>query len=78
MRKFPWGIIAGIFAMIWSLALIAIVAVFVVSSLMYAESGGDDGLRDSWWVVPLIVTEIVSAIGCAGGLILNRLSENSF
>ena len=76
MRNFPWGIIAGVFAMIWSLALIAIVAVFVVSSLMYAESGGDDGLRDSWWIIPLVVTEIVSAIGCAGGLILHRLRDN--
>ena len=76
MRNFPWGIVAGVCAMIWSLALIAIIAVFTVSSLMYAESGGDDGLRDSWWIVPLIITNIVSAIGCAGGLILRRLKEN--
>jgi hypothetical protein len=76
MRSFPWGIVAGVCAMIWSLALIAIIAVFTVSSLMYAESGGDDGLRDSWWIVPLIITNIVSAIGCAGGLILHRLREN--
>ena len=76
MRSFPWGIVAGVCAMIWSLALIAIIAVFTVSSLMYAESGGDDGLRDSWWIVPLIITNIVSAIGCAGGLILRRLKEN--
>ena len=76
MNKFPWGIIAGVFAMIWSLALIAIIAVYVVSSLMYAESGGDDGLRDSWWLVPLVATEIISAIGFAGGLILHRVREN--
>ena len=76
MRRFPWGIIAGIFAMIWSLTLIAVIAVFVVSSLMYAESGGDDGLRDSWWLTPLIITEIVSGIGFAGGLILHRIREN--
>lgn len=76
MRRFPWGIIAGVFAMIWSLALLAIIAVFVVSSLMYAESGGDDGLRDSWWLVPLIVTNIASAISCAGCLILHRFREN--
>ena len=76
MRNFPWGIVAGVCAMIWSLALIAIIAVFTVSSLMYAESGGDDGLRDYWWIVPLIITNIVSAIGCAGGLILRRLKEN--
>jgi len=76
MKKIPWGIIAGVCAMIWSIALLAIIAVFVVSSLMYAESGGDDGLRDSWWIVPLVITNVVSAIGCAGGLILYRLREN--
>ena len=74
MRRFPWGILAGIFAMIWSFAFIAIVAVFVISSMMYAQSGGDDGLRESWWIVPLIVTEIVSAIGCGVSLILRRVS----
>ncbi len=74
MRRFPWGILAGIFAMIWSFAFIAVVAVFVISSMMYAQSGGDDGLRESWWIVPLIVTEIVSAIGCGVSLILRRVS----
>ena len=75
MSRFPWGILAGIFAMIWSFAFIAVVAVFVISSMMYAQSGGDDGLRDSWWLVPLIVTEIVSAIGCGVSLILRRVSK---
>ena len=47
MRRFRWDISAGIFAIIWSFALIALVAVYVISSLMYAEVGGDDGLRES-------------------------------
>ena len=76
MSRFPWGILAGIFAMIWSLALIAIIAVFVISSMMYVYGGGDDGLRDSWWIMPLIATEIVSAIGCGVSLILRRVSRN--
>lgn len=78
MRQFPFGIIAGVFAMIWSLALAAVVAVYVVSSLMFAESGGDDGLRESWWIVPLIATNIVSAIGCAACWILNRVQDNRY
>ena len=76
MSRFPWGILAGIFAIIWSFALVAIVAVFVISSMMYAMGGGDDGLRDSWWIMPLIATEIVSAIGCGVSLILRRVSRN--
>ena len=75
MSRFPWGILAGVFAMIWSFAFIAVVAVFVISSMMYSQSGGDDGLRDSWWLVPLITTEIVSAIGCGVSLVLRRVSR---
>jgi hypothetical protein len=62
--------------MIWSLSLMAVIAVYIVSSLMYAESGGDDGLRDSWWLLPLVITQIISAIGCAGGLILYRWRQS--
>jgi hypothetical protein len=77
MKMFPWGIIAGVFAMIWSLELMAVIAVYIVSSLMYAESGGDDGLRDSWWLLPLVITQIISAIGCAGSLLLYRWRQNN-
>ncbi len=76
MRKFPWGIIAGISAMIWSIAFIAIVAVYVLSSMMYAQSGGDDGLRDSWWLVPLYIGEAVTGIICAVSWVLYRVREN--
>lgn len=76
MRKFPWGIIAGISAMIWSIAFIAIVAVYVLSSMMYAQSGGDDGLRDSWWLVPLYIAEAVTGIICAVSWVLYRVREN--
>ncbi len=69
MSKFPWGIIAGICAIIWSFALIALIGVYVVSSMMYAEVGGDDGLRESWWLFPIFVTEIISSIGLAVSLI---------
>jgi hypothetical protein len=68
MRK-PWGILAGIFAIIWSFALIALIAVYVISSMMYAEVGGDDGLRESWWLFPIFVTEVISSIGLAVSLI---------
>jgi hypothetical protein len=49
--------------------LIALIAVYVISSMMYAEVGGDDGLRESWWLFPIFVTEVVSSIGLAVSLI---------
>ena len=77
MKRFPWGILAGIFAIICSFALIAVVGVFVVSSVMFVESGGDDGLRDSWWIAPAIISAAVSGIGCAVSLVLYRIRENA-
>ena len=75
MRK-PWGIIAGIFAMVWSIAFVGLVAVYVISSMMYAQSGGDDGLRDSAWILPLYIGNIVSAVGCGVSLIINRIHNH--
>ena len=76
MSKFPWGIIAGILAMIWSFTIVALVAIFAVSGMMYVEVSTDDGLRESWFMLPLYITHAVTGIGCAVSLVLNRLSAN--
>ncbi len=63
INKLPWGIFAGSFAMLWSFITIAIVAVFVISGMMYAAVDSDDGLRESWWLIPLYIGEVVTIIG---------------
>lgn len=77
MGKFPWGIIAGICAMIWSFTLIALVAIYVVSGMMYVEVSTDDGLRESWFMAPIFITQVITGIGCAVSLVLHRFSENA-
>ena len=77
MNKFPWDIIAGICAMIWSLTLVALIAIYVVSGMMYVEVSTDDGLRESWFMAPLFIAQAVTGIGCAVSLVLNRFSENA-
>ena len=77
MRKFPWGIIAGISAMIWSIAFVAIIAVYVISSMMIAQVGGDDGLRDSWFLLPLHIGAIVSAVTSAVSWIMYHLKSGT-
>ena len=77
MGKFPWGIIAGILAMIWSFTLIALIAIYVVSGMMFLEVSTDDGLRESWFVMPLLIGQVVTGIGCAISLVLHRFSENA-
>ena len=72
MRKFPWGIISGILAMIWSFLLVGIVALFIVSGMMYAEVGTDDGLRESSLLLVLFGAEIVTGVLGAVTLALSR------
>ena len=77
MSKFPWGIIAGILAMIWSFTLIGLVAIYVVSGMMFVEVSTDDGLRESWFMMPLFIAQAVTGIGTAVSLVLHRFSENA-
>ena len=77
MSKFPWGIIAGILAMIWSFTLIGLVAIYVVSGMMFVEVSTDDGLRESWFMMPLFIVQAVTGIGTAVSLVLHRFSENA-
>ena len=72
MSKFPWGIISGILTMIWSFLLIGIVALFIVSGMMYAEVGTDDGLRESALLTILLGAEIVTGVLGAVTLALSR------
>ena len=72
MSKFPWGIISGILAMIWSFLLVGIVALFIVSGMMYAEVGTDDGLRESVLLTVLFGAEIVTGVLSAVTLALSR------
>ena len=72
MSRFPWGIISGILAIIWSFILVGLVALFIVSGMMYAEVGTDDGIRESALVAILFGAEIVTGLGSAITLALSR------
>ena len=63
INKLPWGVFAGLSAMLWSFITIGIVAVFVVSSMMMKEVGQDDGLSQSWWLILLYIGEAITIIG---------------
>ena len=63
MKNVPWGIFAAVCAMLLSFVTVAIVAVFTISGMMYSVAGGDDGLRESWWLVLLYVTAAIALAG---------------
>lgn len=68
MKKVPWGILAGAFAMLASFVTIGIIALVVVSNLMIASVGGDDGLLTNWWVYLLYALDPVALAGFGVGL----------
>ncbi len=63
MKRVPWGIFAGVFAMFVSVFTIAIIAVTIISRMMIASVGGDDGLLSNWWVYLLYVLDAVTVVG---------------
>lgn len=69
MKKVPWGIFSGVCAMLASVFTIAIVALIVVSRIMIASVGGDDGLLSNWWVYLLYVLDVVTLAGFAACLV---------
>jgi hypothetical protein len=58
--------------MIWSFLLVGIIALFIVSGMMYAEVGTDDGLRESALLTILFGAEIVTGVLGAVTLALSR------
>lgn len=69
MKKVPWGIFSGVCAMLTSVFTIAIVVLIVVSRIMIASVGGDDGLLSNWWVYLLYVLDVVTLAGFAACLV---------
>lgn len=63
MKRFPWGISAGVFAMFASVFAIALVALTVISHMMIASVGGDDGLLTNWWVYLLYALDATTVVG---------------
>lgn len=66
----PWGIFAGISLMICSYFAFAVVVVKIVSYQMIVNSGGDDGLGQSWWISLLIAGAIATFVAFAFFLVM--------
>ncbi|MBO5328806.1 MAG: hypothetical protein J6B04_06505 [Clostridia bacterium] len=75
MKKQPWGVYAGIIAMIWSLVTIGLIAISVVSGMMITEVGTDDGLSTGWWMIPLYILEAVTVVTFAVSVIFYVIKE---
>lgn len=78
MRKIPWGILAGICAMVVFFATVGTVAGKILSDMIVKNTGVDDGVLGTWWIVLLIVVAVVAAVGFAVSMffyVRKRMSE---
>ena len=63
MRKVPWGILAGFCAILIFFATIGLIAGNILVSMIIKNTGVDDGVLGTWWIVLLIVVDVLAAIG---------------
>ena len=70
--KIPWGILFGVSLMVFSLLVIAVIAVKVISYLMIVNSGGDDGLGSAPWINVAIVFAVIFGLCTVACLFLKK------
>ena len=68
MRKIPWGILAGICAIVVFFATIGTVAAFIVLNSIAGQTNTTATMFDEWWQTLLFVADIVFVLGFAGSL----------
>lgn len=70
MRKLPWGIIAGICAIVVFFTTAGTIAAFIILNAVAAQTSETVSLFQEWWQTALFVVSILSAIGFIGSLTL--------
>lgn len=66
MKKLPWGIIAGICAIIVFFTITGTIAAFIVLNGIAAQTNESATLFDEWWQTALFVADIVFSLGLIG------------
>lgn len=76
MKKLPWGIIAGICAIVVFFATAGTVAAFIILNAVAAQTSETVTLFQEWWQTVLFVVSIISAIGFIGSLTMCCIKAN--
>lgn len=63
MRKVPWGIIAGICAMVVFFATVGVIAAFIVLNSIAGQTNTTASMFDVWWQTALFIVDIIFAVG---------------
>ena len=75
MKKMPWGIFTGIFAMCVFFTTIAVVALFIVLNSIAGQTHTTATLCDEWYQTLLFVLDIFFVIALAASATMYVLSR---
>ena len=70
MRKVPWGILAGICAIVAFFAIVGTVAAFIILNGVAGQTNDTATLFDEWYQVVLFIVDIISVLGLVGSVTL--------
>lgn len=68
LKKLPFGIIAGICAMLAFYGIVAFVGVHIVLSGVAAQTSHTSSIFENWWQVLLFIFDIIFVLGCFASL----------
>lgn len=66
IRKIPWGILAGSFAILLFFCLVGTIAAFIVLDMMAGETSMHATLFDEWYQVVLFIGVVIGGAGFIG------------
>lgn len=70
MRKVPWGIFAGICAMVVFFSTVGVIAAFIILNSIAGQTHTVATMFDEWWQTALFVVDIIFAIGFVVSLVM--------
>lgn len=68
MKKIPWGILAGVAAMVVFFATAAVVILFVVLNGVAGQTNGSTTIFGTWYQTLIFVIDIIGILAFSGAL----------
>ena len=75
LKKFPWGIIAGVSAIVVFFSTVGFVALYMVLSGVAAQTNETAGLFDEWYQAALFAAVSIFALILIGSVVMYILKK---
>lgn len=75
LKKFPWGIIAGVLGILCFYLTAAVIGVNFVFTQVNGQTGQVATIFDTWWQTLIFILDVVFAIGFIGSICLFVLKK---